>query len=233
MAEFIVDTVNSVNGDVVLWNTSTLSSPNAAYQFTWDFGDGNFSNQDFPTHFYNQAGVYNVCLTLTEANGCTSTYCDSLGMDQNGNLIYKGQSTGFKLVVIDPASIGQAENLESRVAIYPNPAEEILYINGMDQRGELIIQDLQGRVIRKEKLEKEISRLVESSQIEKVSEIKDDIFIQSTLITVKRDKNIKIALDARAMNENIKKDKYQLPNLKDLMNTLAEVITEGNQDQIF
>ena len=159
MAEFIVDTVNSINGDVVLWNTSTLSSPNAAYQFTWDFGDGNFSNQDFPTHFYNQAGVYNVCLTLTEASGCTSTYCDSLGMDQNGNLIYKGQSTGFKLVVIDPATIGQEENLEDQVAIYPNPAEEILYINGIDQRGELIIQDLQGRVVRKEKLEAQQNEL--------------------------------------------------------------------------
>jgi hypothetical protein len=45
------------------------------------------------------------------------------------------------------------------VAIYPNPAEEILYINGMDQRGELIIQDLQGRVIRKEKLEAQQNEL--------------------------------------------------------------------------
>ena len=45
------------------------------------------------------------------------------------------------------------------MAIYPNPAEEILYINGMDQRGELIIQDLQGRVIRKEKLEAQQNEL--------------------------------------------------------------------------
>ena len=92
-----------------------------ATTYAWDFGDGNFSNQDFPTHFYNQAGVYNVCLTLTEANGCTSTYCDSLGMDQNGYLIYNGQSTGFKLVVIDPATIGQEENRNNQMAIYPKP----------------------------------------------------------------------------------------------------------------
>ena len=45
------------------------------------------------------------------------------------------------------------------MAIYPNPAEEILYINGMDQRGELIIQDLQGRIIRKEKLEAQQNEL--------------------------------------------------------------------------
>ena len=48
--------------------------------------------------------------------------------------------------------------------------------------------------------------------IEKVNEIKDDVFIQPTVITVKKDKSIKLALDARIMNENIKKDKYQMPN---------------------
>ena len=44
--------------------------------------------------------------------------------------------------------------------------------------------------------------------VEKVNEIKDDVLIQPLAITVRRDKGIKIALDARVMNENIKKDKY-------------------------
>ena len=61
--------------------------------------------------------------------------------------------------------------------------------------------------------------------IEKVNEIKDDVFIQPTVITVKNDKSIKIALDARVMNENIKKDKYQMPYLDNLMRSLAETIT--------
>ena len=62
--------------------------------------------------------------------------------------------------------------------------------------------------------------------IEKVNKLKDDAFIQPTVITVKRDKSIKIALDAREMNANIKNDKYQMPNLDDLLSTLAEIITQ-------
>ena len=51
------------------------------------------------------------------------------------------------------------------------------------------------------------------------------------VITVKRDKSIKIALDARVMNENIKKDNYQMPNLDDLLSTLAGIITQdGKRD---
>ena len=51
-------------------------------------------------------------------------------------------------------------------------------------------------------------------------------------MTVKRDKSIKIALDAREMKGNIKKNKYQMPNLEDLMNTLAETITVDNQEEV-
>ena len=58
-----------------------------------------------------------------------------------------------------------------------------------------------------------------------MSEIKDDVFIQLTVVTVKQDKTKKLAPDARAMNETITKDKYQMPNLDDLLNALADTIT--------
>lgn len=39
---------------------------------TWDFGDGTFSSLDNPTHFYTTPGIYNIVLTVTGYNGCTS-----------------------------------------------------------------------------------------------------------------------------------------------------------------
>jgi gliding motility-associated-like protein len=39
----------------------------------WDFGDGNTSNSAFPVHTYTTDGVYTVSLTVTDANGCSST----------------------------------------------------------------------------------------------------------------------------------------------------------------
>jgi gliding motility-associated-like protein len=57
--------------------------PGATVQFTdlsangvswyWDFGDGNVSTAQNPTHTYAQAGEYGVSLTVTDGNGCTST----------------------------------------------------------------------------------------------------------------------------------------------------------------
>ena len=44
----------------------------------WDFGDGNTSTLQNPIHSYAANGVYVACLTITTANGCTSTYCDTL-----------------------------------------------------------------------------------------------------------------------------------------------------------
>ena len=51
--------------------------------YFWDFGDGTTSSLATPMHVYTEAGVYDVCFTIT-AQGldsnmiCSSTYCDSL-----------------------------------------------------------------------------------------------------------------------------------------------------------
>ena len=39
--------------------------------WTWDFGDGNSSTQQNPTHLYGTPGTYNATLTVTDGNGCT------------------------------------------------------------------------------------------------------------------------------------------------------------------
>ena len=75
--------------------------------------------------------------------------------------------------------------------------------------------------------------MIKNGRIEKISQTKDDVFIQPTGITVERDKTMKIALDARAMNENIKKDKDKIPNFDDLLNTLADTITSENTEKVW
>lgn len=56
---------------------STSSGQNLSY--TWDFGDGTTGTNAYPAHAYSSAGVYLVCLTVTDSiNGCTDTYCDNV-----------------------------------------------------------------------------------------------------------------------------------------------------------
>ena len=44
---------------------------------------------------------------------------------------------------------------------------------------------------------------------------------------MKQDKSLKIALDARALNESIAKDKHQMPDLENLIDMIAEAIEKS------
>ena len=69
------------NGTVNFTSNFSIQQP---LNYSWDFGDGNTSNQANPTHTYTQNGVYVVCLTADSA-GCTVTYCDSILVTGAGN----------------------------------------------------------------------------------------------------------------------------------------------------
>ena len=84
------------------------------------------------------------------------------------------------------------------------------------QKGRRIPIQLQNQV------DDEIEKLLNEGHFEKVDKIQDDVFIQTTVITVKKDKTVKIASDARAINESIAKNKYQMPNLENLIDMVAE-----------
>ena len=55
-------------------------------------------------------------------------------------------------------------------------------------------------------VDNEIEKLLKDGYFEKVGKIQDDVFIQSTVITVRKDKSVKRALDARSLNESITND---------------------------
>ncbi len=61
--------------------TSLATGPGTITNYAWNFGDGNQSNLQNPTHTYANAGWYNVCLTIYGIYNnvtYTCTYCDSV-----------------------------------------------------------------------------------------------------------------------------------------------------------
>jgi len=46
----------------------------------WDFGDGNTSTQQNPTHTYATFGAYTVCLTVTDTCGGQHTKCETISV---------------------------------------------------------------------------------------------------------------------------------------------------------
>ena len=112
-----IDSANKFG--LYLINNSTGTNRNT--QYTWDFGDGTTSNAQYPTHQYANFGIYNVCLTIFDSNtNCYSTYCDTVGMDSNGNIL---KLSGFGITVIDEAMLGVEEpSMFTGVNVYPNPS---------------------------------------------------------------------------------------------------------------
>ncbi|HEX2898137.1 MAG TPA: PKD domain-containing protein, partial [Bacteroidia bacterium] len=107
-----------INGNIVDFTDQT-GSLNASY--AWDFGDGNASSLQNPTHTYSALGNYNVCLTVTDACG-TDSVCQTIpivsvgttaGLDGNSFLLYPNPNAGFAKV-----AISLPENAPARIRVY-------------------------------------------------------------------------------------------------------------------
>ncbi|NCU04302.1 MAG: PKD domain-containing protein, partial [Chitinophagaceae bacterium] len=53
--------------------TPVVLTPDNVVSWSWDFGDGGTSTQQFPSHLYPNQGSYNIRLTVTTSTGCTET----------------------------------------------------------------------------------------------------------------------------------------------------------------
>ncbi len=67
-ANFIADENLVLPGEVISFQNSSYD----ATYFEWDFGDGTYSSQINPSHYYTQEGIYRV--TLTAYNGSRIDY---------------------------------------------------------------------------------------------------------------------------------------------------------------
>ena len=56
----------------VTFTDSSVPQNEAIVSWQWDFGDGNTSTEQNPTHVYEDAGTYTVTLVVTDSNGCTA-----------------------------------------------------------------------------------------------------------------------------------------------------------------
>ena len=82
-----------------------------------------------------------------------------------------------------------------------------------------------GRRVPKNLLDKvsaELKKLSEQGHIEKLQECSDKNFTSPIVITVKKDKSVKLALDSKILNKAIHKNKYQMPNIDSLIDSISQ-----------
>ena len=115
----ILDEVNPANASYqYLTNSLTVittdnSTGSNVGGWSWTFGDGATSNEQSPVHTYAAGGTYEVCLTVS--NGCgPSTTCSQVEVTSSGsvlsldgqvnNVLCNGGSTGSIILVVNGGS---------------------------------------------------------------------------------------------------------------------------------
>ena len=82
-----------------------------------------------------------------------------------------------------------------------------------------------------DKVSDELKKLTEQGHIEKLQECSDKNFISPIVITVKKDKSVKLALNLKILNKAIHKNKYQMPNIDSLIDSISQHINDSNHGE--
>lgn len=106
ICDFSVNTQSGVANDEFSFTyTGTAGTPDS---YLWNFGDGNTSTEQNPTHTYTEDGTYTVSLYVENTGGNdTETKTDYITIDT-------------------PFSV--KENITSNINVFPNPASEKLTV---------------------------------------------------------------------------------------------------------
>lgn len=95
-------------GNHIIGFTYTGTASTSIDSMRWNFGDGSTSTVTNPTHTYSATGTYTVCVTVYTSCGSDSV-CSNVTVS----------TVGVSLIAI------------SNVKVYPNPANDELYITGI------------------------------------------------------------------------------------------------------
>jgi N-acetylneuraminic acid mutarotase len=132
--------------------------------YLWNFGDGDTSTQQYPTHSYAAPGFYNICLTITDSANCVSTFCDSAfyALKVGGGPMtqlnsYSGQGHGATTAIQNTGNI-------MGITVFPNPTNDELTIsvNG-NKIDKAIIYSTEGQIV--EEFESPASNKVSVQQL--------------------------------------------------------------------
>lgn len=108
------------------------SNATGSISYSWDFGDGNTSTLQNPSHNYSSGGIYPVSLTISVA-GCTSTYIDTVkAIDCLASLTVStaisGYDASFTPSIVDPGYNYQYHFGDGSTSTNPSPTHT--YVEG-------------------------------------------------------------------------------------------------------
>jgi len=107
--------------DITDLTVSFTETSGTAVTVEWDFGDGTTSTEMNPAHEYAEDGNYLVCVSITNAYGCSDEYCNEV-------------------------AVGAVDimDISANIQLSPNPAKDILNVSGITADTDISILSLNG-----------------------------------------------------------------------------------------
>ncbi len=121
--------IPNFNSNVSGFNVQFIDNSTGGTSWFWDFGDGNTSTLQNPTHTYTSADTFTVCLTVIGTAGCEASIC--------------------RTVIVNPF-VGMNEELTSSLLFYPNPADNYVIIPSTYNNAfeKLHVYSMEGKLIK-------------------------------------------------------------------------------------
>ena len=116
--------------------------------------------------------------------------------------------------------MGKIRNYKVQTEFYNN----LIPIQQKGRRVPITLQD---------KVDGEIDKLIKQGHIERLKDCSDKYFVSPIVITVKKNGSVKLALEAREKNKQVRKNKYQMPNNEELMDAFDQTICEKKSGEIY
>ena len=114
---------------------------------TWYWGDGSSTSGLYPNHTFSSPGIYNICLTVFNACGDSSNFC------QNDSIYRLANSTDNNMIQVNvmnnnATGITTFNKQSSTYKIYPNPAQNNFTIETtLSEKQNVQVYDVNGKLV--------------------------------------------------------------------------------------
>ncbi len=108
--------------------------------YTWIWGDGTVDGSGpAPTHTYDSAGYYTICLFVSDGAGCSDYFCDS------SRYLSKTNSQTISFTVVQyPLSVLDANTTPVTVSYY---ADAVHFSDNITDPSDVSLYDMSGRIV--------------------------------------------------------------------------------------
>ncbi len=112
----------SINSAVSFSSAGTFDPDGTISTYSWDFGDGNTSNQANPLHTYSSEDTFNVSLTVTDNKGATATTNTTASIGNNTSVLDKG-------IPVNGLSANTGQSVDYTFEVPTNASDLVISVN--------------------------------------------------------------------------------------------------------